>query len=173
MPEILSKAQRRAYTAVLTVFRWLPAPVRRTIVRLGTPSFTVGAVCVIDHDRALLVLRQPHRHGWSLPGGLLERGEPAAEAVVREVFEETHLRVEVGVPLTVKVNARVRRVDVIYRIVVDRRPDARAGGEATDVGWLHPDEIMPTADGPTREILELLARVTERGAAEGRVLSAP
>jgi 8-oxo-dGTP diphosphatase len=171
MPEILAKAQRRAYTAVLTVFRWLPAPVRRTIVRLGTPSFTVGAVCVIDHGGALLVLQQPHRPGWSLPGGLLERGEPAAEAVVREVFEETHLRVEVGVPLTVKVNARVRRVDVIYRILVDGRPEARAGGEATDVGWLRPDEIMPTADGPTREILELLARVTERGAAEGRVLS--
>lgn len=173
MPEILAKAQRRAYSAVLTVFRWLPAPVRRTLVRMGTPSFTVGAVCAIDHDGALLVLRQPHRHGWSLPGGLLERREPAAEAVVREVFEETHLRVEVGVPLTVKVNARVRRVDVIYRITVDTRPDARAGGEATEVQWLRPDEITPTADGPTREVLELLARATKHGATHGRVLTEP
>jgi ADP-ribose pyrophosphatase YjhB (NUDIX family) len=173
MPEILANTRRRTYSAALTVFRWLPAPLRRTLVRLGTPGFTVGAVCVIDHDGALLVLRQPHRHGWSLPGGLLERREPAAEAVVREVFEETHLRVDVGVPLTVKVNARVRRVDVIYRIAVDTRPEARAGGEATEVRWLRPDQIMPTADGPTREILELLDRVAEHGATDGRVRTEP
>lgn len=170
MPEFLFRVRRHTYTAVLTVFRWLPAPVRRTLVRLGTPRFTVGAVCAIDHGGALLVLRQPHRRGWSLPGGLLERGEPAAEAVVREVFEETHLQVEVGLPLTVKVNARVRRVDVIYRICVDSRPPARAGGEATEARWLRPEEIMPTADGPTREILEILAHATVQGSADGRVV---
>jgi ADP-ribose pyrophosphatase YjhB (NUDIX family) len=173
MPEMFTRVRHRTYSAALTVFRWLPAPVRRTLVRLGTPSFTVGAVCAIDHHGALLVLRQPHRHGWSLPGGLLERREPAAVAVVREVFEETHLRIEVGLPLTVKVNARVRRVDVIYRITVDSRPPARAGGEATEVQWLRPEEIVPTADGPTREILELLAHVTVQGAADGRVVTEP
>lgn len=170
MPQILTEARRRAYAVVLTIFRWLPPPVRRGLVRAGTPSFTVGAVCAIDHDGALLVLRQPHRPGWTLPGGLLERGESASAAVVRELFEETHLRVEVGVPLTVKVNARVRRVDVIYRIAVDRRPDARPGGEATDVSWMRPEEILPTADGPTREVLALLARVTTPGAAQGCIL---
>jgi ADP-ribose pyrophosphatase YjhB (NUDIX family) len=170
MPEILTETRRRAYAAVLTVFRWLPPPVRRGLVRAGTPSFTVGAVCAIDHDGTLLVLQQPHRAGWTLPGGLLERGESASEAVVRELYEETHLRIEVGVPLTVKVNARVRRVDVIFRITVDQRPRARPGGEATDVRWMRPEEIAPTADGPTREVLALLERVTTPGAAQGRIL---
>lgn len=170
MPEFLTEARRRAYAVVLTVFRWLPPPVRRGLVRAGTPSFTVGAVCAIDHDGVLLVLRQPHRHGWTLPGGLLERGETATQAVVRELFEETHLRVEVGVPLTVKVNPRVRRIDVLFRIAVDTRPHAYAGGEATDVQWLRPEEVMPTADGPTREVLALLARAMAPGAADGRVV---
>lgn len=170
MPDFISRLRRLAYAVVLTVFRWLPAPVRRGLVRAGTPSFTAGAVCVIEHEGALLMLRQPHRPGWSLPGGLLERGERASEAVVREAFEETGLTIEVGVPLTVQVNPYVRRVDIIYRITVDSRPAARAGGEASDVRWLRPDEILPTADGPTREILALLNRATVPGAADGRVI---
>jgi ADP-ribose pyrophosphatase YjhB (NUDIX family) len=173
MPDIIAKLRRHGYAVVLTAFRWLPAPLRRGLVRAGTPSFTVGAVCIIDHEGTLLVLRQPHRQGWTLPGGLVDRGERASDAAMREVFEETSLRVDVGVPLTVQVNPHVRRVDVIYRITVDSRPSARAGGEASEVRWLRPDEILPRADGPTREILELLARVALPGATDGRVVVEP
>jgi ADP-ribose pyrophosphatase YjhB (NUDIX family) len=44
----------------------------------------------------LLVERagQPLKGYWSLPGGLLETGETLEEGVVREVLEETGLRVE-------------------------------------------------------------------------------
>jgi len=170
MSEIITAARRHIYAVALTVFRYLPAPVRRTLVRAGTPGFTVGAVCAIEHEGALLVLRQPHRYGWTLPGGLLERGETAAQAVVRELHEETHLRIEVGLPMTVKVNPRVRRVDVVFRIAVDHRPDAHPGGEATDIAWLRPDQILPTVDEPTREILALLARAAEPGGDRGRII---
>jgi ADP-ribose pyrophosphatase YjhB (NUDIX family) len=94
---------RPLYLFALRVFRRLPAPLRRTAVRLGTPGFTVGAVCLLERDGSLLMLRQPHRKGWSLPGGLLSRGENAAEAVAREVHEETGLRIQVGRPVTVVV----------------------------------------------------------------------
>jgi 8-oxo-dGTP diphosphatase len=163
---------RHAYTVVLTVFRWLPPPVRRTLVRAGTPNFTVGTACAIDHDGRYLVLRQPHRRGWSLPGGLLDRGESASEGVEREVREETGLRIEVGLPVSVKVNARVRRVDVIYRIAVDERPPVAVGGEAREARWLPPNEVLVGADGPTREILELLLRTGHAGATDGRVVGA-
>jgi 8-oxo-dGTP diphosphatase len=161
---------RHAYTVVLTVFRWLPPVVRRLLVRTGTPNFTVGTVCAIDHDGRYLVLRQPHRRGWSLPGGLLDRGESASQGVVREVREETGLRIEVGLPVSVKVNARVRRVDVIYRIVVDERPSVAVGGEAREARWLPPDEVVVGADGPTREIMDLLGRAGHAGATDGRIL---
>lgn len=164
------RLQHRAYTVLLTVFRWLPAVVRRALVRAGTPGFTVGAVCAIVHDGSYLVLRQPHRPGWSLPGGLLNRGESAAEGVEREVQEETGLRVAVGLPLSVQVNGRVRRVDVIYRIRVDDRPAVTAGGEATEARWLPPGQVVHGADDPTREIMDLLARADEPGATEGRLL---
>jgi 8-oxo-dGTP diphosphatase len=163
---------QHVYTVLLTVFRRLPAPLRRLLVRSGTPSFTVGAVCVIDHAGHYLVLRQPHRPGWSLPGGLLDRGESAAEGVEREVREEIGLRVEVGLPLSVKVNARVRRVDVIYRIAVDERPSVTVGGEAREARWLPAAEVVAGADGPTREIMELLGRAVHAGATDGRVVGA-
>ena len=54
----------------------------------------VGAV-VFNADCVLLVRRAkaPLAGEWSLPGGAVELGETLEEAVVREVAEETGLRV--------------------------------------------------------------------------------
>ena len=57
----------------------------------------VGAVVFDDHGRLLLVKRAnpPAQGRWSLPGGRQESNETALEGVVREVREETGIRVEV------------------------------------------------------------------------------
>ena len=59
------------------------------------PIVGVGAV-VVEAGRVLLVQRgrEPMRGKWTLPGGALEVGESLHEGVVREVEEETGLRVE-------------------------------------------------------------------------------
>jgi len=164
--------RRRGYTAALMAFRRSPAPLRRAVVRAATPGFTVGAVVAIEHGDRVLFLRQPHREGWSLPGGLLDRRESAADAVVREVREETGLRIEVGLPLTCQVNSPLRRVDVIYRIEVDHEPAVRVGGEAKGHAWYRYDEL-PSADGATQEIVALLRTAGSREAAAGRLLDHP
>ena len=58
------------------------------------PLVGVGAV-IVDSGRVLLVRRgtEPMKGRWSLPGGLLEIGEPLADGVIREVQEETGLEV--------------------------------------------------------------------------------
>lgn len=57
------------------------------------PLVAVGAIALSD-DR-LLMIRRGHGPGageWSVPGGKVEPGELVAEAVVRELAEETGLR---------------------------------------------------------------------------------
>ena len=80
-----------------------------------------------------------------MPGGRVERGESAADAVVREVAEETGLEVRAG-----EVVGRVERaapVDGIYdiddlRCVLVGSPDAaRAGDDADEVRWVSRREL--------------------------------
>ena len=39
----------KAGTAALVGFRMMPGPLKRTAVRVGAPSYTAGAVCVLEH----------------------------------------------------------------------------------------------------------------------------
>ena len=59
------------------------------------PLVGVGAL-IADSGRIVLVRRgsPPSKGEWSIPGGLVKVGETLKEAVVREAFEETGLRVE-------------------------------------------------------------------------------
>ncbi len=56
--------------------------------------YTVAQAVVLQDGRVLLVKRTDPRV-WELPGGGIERGETPAEAVIREVSEETGLQVRV------------------------------------------------------------------------------
>ncbi|MCX7895048.1 MAG: NUDIX hydrolase [Thermoanaerobaculum sp.] len=64
---------------------------------MGEPKLTVDAVVLHPRQGVLLVQRKfpPFAGYWALPGGFVETGESCEEAVVREVFEETGVRVRV------------------------------------------------------------------------------
>lgn len=152
----------RIHGLLLRFYRRLPRRVRRVMVRTVAPSYTVGAICVIERpDGAILLVRQAYRRAWGIPGGLLKRGEEPADAAHREILEEVGLPIElVGEPAVV-VEPRPQRIDVIYRA----RPLAHAdlervrprSPEILDARWFPPD-ALPELQGETAQALVALAR---------------
>jgi 8-oxo-dGTP diphosphatase len=113
----------------------------------------VGAIIHDAEGRLLLIRRgRPPGEGlWSIPGGRAEGDESDADAVVREVAEETGLRVVPG-PLAGSVH-RPGPGGVTYDIRDYRATvtggELRAGDDARDARWVAADELaaLPTSPG--------------------------
>jgi ADP-ribose pyrophosphatase YjhB (NUDIX family) len=125
----------------------VPRQLRRRVIRLLTPSHTVGSIGVVEHDGKVLLVSLSYRKGWGMPGGLLNRGEQPVLAVVREAREETGLAVEAQVPPTVVVDTKVRRVDVVFRCHLSPGTDPSAvratSPEITEARWWPVDDLPP------------------------------
>ena len=83
---------------LLKIWRELPLWLQMKLSRIIRPLFQVFAAAVIlDGDKNILLVKSTYNrfHPWGLPGGSLEYGEHPEEAVIREVWEETHLNVSI------------------------------------------------------------------------------
>lgn len=61
------------------------------------PCIEAAGCCCEYGDKILLLKRSPHKPQgmtWNLPGGKLDEGETPRVAAVREVFEETSIRLQ-------------------------------------------------------------------------------
>lgn len=63
--------------------------------------YAAGALCWREQGKDLFVaiIHRGRYKDWTFPKGKVDKGETLAEAAVREVKEETGLKVELGVPL--------------------------------------------------------------------------
>ncbi|MDQ2826825.1 MAG: NUDIX domain-containing protein [Actinomycetota bacterium] len=106
----------------------------------------VGAVAVID-DRLLLVRRGhgPAAGEWSLPGGRVEGGETLAEAVVRELAEETGMEAVCDdlVGWVERIGEDHHFVIFDFLVTVLDGPDTEptAGTDAAEAAWVALDEV--------------------------------
>ena len=131
-------------------------------VRRVAPSFTVGAMCVIERaDGRVLFIRHLYRKRWGVPGGLLQRGETPSEAACREVLEEVGVAIElIGEPV-VNVDAEPRRVDVVFRARPASDADADRARpcsvEVIDAQWFDPTDL-PELQFETAQAIQALAR---------------
>lgn len=113
------------------------------------PVAAVGALIVNEMDQLLLVrrARDPGKGQWGLPGGFVDRGETIEEALTREVYEETHLRLATTELLTTFPNEYnyheivTKVIDLFYvcRAVAPINVELEAA-ELDDFAWAVPTE---------------------------------
>lgn len=118
----------------------------------GAPLVGVGVIAS-GQGRVLLVERgRPPLAGyWSLPGGLIELGETAAEAARRETKEETGVAVRVYRVAAVfdrierDADGRVRYhfvlIDYLAEAEAGGCPEPQAGGDARRAAWIGWEEL--------------------------------
>ncbi len=111
------------------------------------PEVCVGAVAV-EEGRLLLVRRGhgPAAGEWSVPGGRVEAGELLAEAVVRELLEETGVEgvCDRMVGWVERISDDHHFVILDFSVTVLVGPDEaepKAGGDAVEAAWVALDEV--------------------------------
>ncbi|MGI6009676.1 MAG: NUDIX hydrolase [Methanomethylophilus sp.] len=60
-----------------------------------SPDTNVTAYAVAFCRKGFLMVRNPKRGGWEMPGGHVRAGETPAEGAAREFFEESGFRIRV------------------------------------------------------------------------------
>ena len=113
----------------------------------GRPELCVGAVATRTNE--LLMVRratEPGRGRWAVPGGRVEAGETMAEAVVRELEEETGLLGVCG-PLVgwTEITDGHHYVVLDFEVTVLDSSEPVAGDDAVEAAWV-PVWTVPELD---------------------------
>jgi 8-oxo-dGTP pyrophosphatase MutT (NUDIX family) len=135
----------------------------------------VGARCVVRDDagRLLLIQRTDNGH-WAFPAGALELGDSIAECAIREVWEETGLRVTALTPFALYTGANhtiTNPYGHTYQLHVSAfRVDAwegdlvRVTDETLDAGFFDLEALPSPLSGSVPFTMADLARFEETGA---------
>jgi ADP-ribose pyrophosphatase YjhB (NUDIX family) len=113
----------------------------QTAFRL-TRSLTLGVRgVVVDAEGRVLLVEHSYQAGWRLPGGGVERGETAEEALARELADEAGVQIA-GPPRLVSIHSQHRRFKgdhVLVYAVADWTPcPPKPGLEIRAARWFDP-----------------------------------
>ncbi|GJD79142.1 NUDIX domain-containing protein [Methylobacterium gregans] len=114
-------------------------------------------VVVTDAAGRILLEQRSDFRLWGLPGGVPDAGEDITACAVREVFEETGLRICDPVPFgfasapehelwTYPSGDRCHYFTLLYAAGAGPGPLRPAGGENLELGWFEPEsppDLMP------------------------------
>ncbi len=98
---------------------------------------------ILDGDGRLLLIKENYdRRRWGFPGGAVEDGETAEQAVVREVREETGVDVSVGELVGTYRLADSSVTAYVFRCTIAAgTPAVPPTGEIAEIRWWPTDDL--------------------------------
>ena len=142
---------------VRRVWSKIPYYVRLRIIRMTQKRFTASVVAIVkDKKGRVLVLDHAIRPGATLglPGGFLDPGENPADAIVRELFEETSLDLA-NVEL-IRVRTIGKHIEMLF--VADGVGEAVVSSrEIVSLGWY---DVTSLPEGMSEKQKRIVKEVT-------------
>ncbi|HTY53804.1 MAG TPA: NUDIX hydrolase [Candidatus Binataceae bacterium] len=126
----------------------------------------IAADVIIELDgRLVLIERKNFPHGWAIPGGFVDVGEPVEVAAVREALEETSLEVELrallGIYSRPDRDPRGHTVTAVY--IGTGRGTPKAADDAKNLGLFALDHLPSPLAFDHAEILADYSRFLRTG----------
>ncbi len=133
---------------------WLGLRLLITAKALLAPVALGAIALVFDAGGRVLLVRHGYKSGWALPGGGVDRGEPPADAVLREMREEIGLSGGIAefFGLYTRRAGWATNVVALYRITggtIDFKPN----WEIREILWADPASPPPGLTPATRRRL--------------------
>jgi len=145
------------------VWRRFPSELKRWTMSLSHPRFSVTAGAVITDDRGRVLLLK-HRFrpgsGWGIPGGYINKGEQAEDALRRELREEAGLELQDVAVLTTRTFRKPQQVEIVFVCRAAGEPQ-QLNYEIQKAEWFSLDQLPASLP---KDQLELIKRVLDDGA---------
>ena len=123
----------------------------------------VGAVIVDEQERVLLFNHSYRaKYPWGLPSGWLKKGESPAQAVVREVFEESKLTVHIIRPIETNTGTGRPNIHIIFLGKLSGEMNFIPSAEVTEARFFHIDELPKLIPEQVRLIQQYLVEQVTR-----------
>ena len=130
---------------------------RGILVWLVTQKFLAGVAAIILNNQGQILLFQHtyrKKKSWGLPGGYVKRGELPAQALKREIMEESGLQVKVTKPLIISGDDQWPRIDLVFLCQI-LSEDFKSSDEVSAMKFFELDDL-PELIRSQRKIIDHL-----------------
>lgn len=127
------------------------------------PSLTVDSIVIreINNEQSILLIKRkhdPYANAWAFPGGFVEMDELLETAAIRELEEETGIKLNSLIQFRaydeLNRDPRGRTISIVFYRFINYDPIIIAQDDAMDIGWFPIKEVPNLAFDHARIINE-------------------